>query len=60
MYFLLKFVTPAIFKPGSTAFKTSGFPIKNFGNDKKGMSFLNASIPFFVTPATFEPFLAYP
>jgi len=42
-------VTPAIFKPGSTAFKTSGFPIKNFGNDERG-----------VTPATCEPFLACP
>jgi len=32
------FVTPAIFKPGSTAFKTSGFPIKNFGNDERGVT----------------------
>ncbi|MDI9607060.1 MAG: hypothetical protein QM228_02240 [Atribacterota bacterium] len=28
-------VTPAIFKPGSTVLKRFGFPIKNFGNDKK-------------------------
>jgi len=27
------FVTPAIFKPGSTALKTFRFPIKDFGND---------------------------
>ncbi len=30
------FVTPAIFKPGSTVFKVFGFPTKDFGNDKKG------------------------
>jgi len=27
------FFTPAIFKPGSTALKAFGFPIKDFGND---------------------------
>jgi len=37
-------VTPAIFKPGSTVLKAFGFPIKNFGNDKRG-----------VTPAIFKP-----
>ena len=37
------FVTPAIFKPGSTVLKTFGFPIKDFGNDKKKGSFLNGS-----------------
>jgi len=26
-------VTPAIFKPGSTALKAFGFPIKDFRND---------------------------
>jgi len=33
----------------------SGFPIKDFENDKKGVSPLNVSIPFFVTPAIFKP-----
>ena len=38
-------VTPAIFKPGSTALKAFGFPIKDFGNDERGRSSpLNGSI----------------
>ncbi|MDD3699606.1 MAG: hypothetical protein PHI00_07665 [Atribacterota bacterium] len=45
------FVTPAIFKPGSTALKAFGFPIKDFGNDGgrgrsiRNLNYLRAKIP---------------
>ena len=38
MVLLPLFVTPAIFKPGSMVLKNSGFPIKDFGNDGRGVT----------------------
>ena len=38
MVLLPLFVTPAIFKPGSMVLKASGFPIKDFGNDGRGVT----------------------
>ncbi|MGB4692037.1 MAG: hypothetical protein WBH59_06830 [Atribacterales bacterium] len=56
-------VTPAIFKPGSiSVLRAFGFPITNFGNDKKGKPstlfflFLSPSGEEIATPAEIFPF----